>query len=101
RVSTLHCASHVDINPAPPLPLPRPSTRCGVVNQQKKRLWRFGRLVAVGGGPPPSSPTSLTSFSPPDPLHSRCRDRRGGGVRTPGNRFRGRTGRHAAGWGVS
>src|SRR5438046_7272518 len=50
RVSSLRCASHVESNLAPCLPLPRPSTRCGVVNQQKAGLWRFGRLGEDGGG---------------------------------------------------
>src|SRR5438128_3283498 len=50
RVSSLRCASHVESNLAPCLPLPRPSTRCGVVNQQKAGLWRFGRVGEDGGG---------------------------------------------------
>src|SRR5256885_16590022 len=50
RVSSLRCASHVESNLAPCLPLPRPSTRCGVVNQQKAGLWRFGRLGEDVGG---------------------------------------------------
>src|SRR2546429_9776113 len=47
RVSSLGCASHVESNLAPCLPLPRPSTRCGVVNQQKSRSVE---VLEVGGG---------------------------------------------------
>src|SRR2546429_8549716 len=66
RVSSLPCASHVDGNLALRLPLPRPSTRCGVVNPQKKQVVE-GR--EVGGGcpdalqPPPASTTSRTALT--------------------------------------
>src|SRR2546430_17700194 len=75
RVSSLQCASHGEGNPCRRLPLPRPSTRCGVVNQQKKQVVEDGREAGWGrlgevvplpcNLPQPSQPppTSLTSFS--------------------------------------
>src|SRR2546426_10171348 len=47
RVSSLRCASHVESNLAPCLPLPRPSTRCGVVNQHERQVVE---VREVGGG---------------------------------------------------
>src|SRR5438093_13119835 len=109
RVSSLPCASHVDGNLALRLPLPRPSTRCGVVNQQKSRVVEDGggrwRLVEVGGGGPTLTSTNLhhppptsTCLSFPGPLRSTCRGRRGGGVRRLHQRSRWRTSRRASVW---
>src|SRR2546429_6798528 len=53
RVSSLRCASHVESNLAPCLPLPRPSTRCGVVNQHERQVVHEKQVVEdreVGGG---------------------------------------------------
>src|SRR5437016_8990921 len=66
RVSSLPCASHVDGNLALRLPLPRPSTRCGVVNPQKKQVvegWEVGGGCPDAMQPPPSSTTSRTSLT--------------------------------------
>src|SRR5205807_2464770 len=74
RVSSLQCASDVEGNLALRLPLPRPSTRCGVVNQQKSTFVEVYEQQ-VGGGwggwsgsdatstTSRTSRTSLTSFS--------------------------------------
>src|SRR2546430_51637 len=56
RVSSLRCASHVESNLVPCLPLPRPSTRCGVVNQHERQVVeglevRGGREVDLPAGP--------------------------------------------------
>src|SRR2546430_15601273 len=88
RVSSLRCASHVEGKLAPCLPLPRPSTRCGVVNQQRSRFVEVLEVGEDGGGP---------CFSPPGRPRSRCRDRPRGGVRTPRPRSRSRTSRGAFG----
>src|SRR2546426_11668812 len=53
RVSSLRCASHVESKLAPCLPLPRPSTRCGVVNQHERHVVHEKQVVEdreVGGG---------------------------------------------------
>src|SRR2546430_4606653 len=53
RVSSLRCASHVESKLAPCLPLPRPSTRCGVVNQHERQVVHEKQVVEdreVGGG---------------------------------------------------
>src|SRR5438105_7976022 len=74
RVSSLQCASDVEGNLALRLPLPHPSTRCGVVNQQKSTFVEVYEQQ-VGGGwggwsgseatstTSRTSRTSLTSFS--------------------------------------
>src|SRR6266567_9481803 len=49
RVSSLRCASHVESNLAPCLPLPRPSTRCGVVNQHERQVVEVRREAGWGG----------------------------------------------------
>src|SRR5256885_15556919 len=103
RVSSLRCASHVESNLAPCLPLPRPSTRCGVVNQHEKQVvegWE------VGGGWGTSSRCDAASSvlhnlqNLPNllqlPLRSRCRVHRRDGVRTTPPRSRGRTSRRAS-----
>src|SRR6266496_6089666 len=80
RVSSLQCASHVEGNPCRCLPLPRPSTRCGVVNPQRQQV--CGGLA------------SLLQL----PLRSTCRGRRRGGVGTTRLCSRWRTSRPASGW---
>src|SRR5213080_262658 len=103
RVSSLPCASHVDGNLALRLPLPRPSTRCGVVNPQTKQVvegWEvgggWGRLSRCDA----ASSVLHNLQNLPNllqlPLRSTCRGRRGGGVRRPRQRSRWRTSRRAS-----
>src|ERR1041385_5376168 len=68
RVSSLRCASHVESNLAPCLPLPRPSTRCGVVERRGcggcGGWWRLVEAAPMHlHQPPQPPPTSLTCFS--------------------------------------
>src|SRR2546430_13343650 len=87
RVSSLRCASHVESNLVPCLPLPRPSTRCGVVNQHERQVVEG---LEVGGGRGRWTSTKLPNLLQLPP-RSRCRDRPRGGGRKPHPRSRERT----------
>ena len=48
RVSSLRCAWRVDTKPCVRLLLPRPSTRCGLVNQHEQQVVEDPKVVEVG-----------------------------------------------------
>src|SRR5438105_13100710 len=72
RVSSLQCASDVEGNLALRLALPRPSTRCGVVNLQKRMFVEvYEQQVGGGwGGWSGADATSTTSRTSPSSLTS-------------------------------